>query len=165
MRALLDGLLEYSRVQARPLNQESVGLNRPVQHAIDNLTVLIQEKGAQILVGELPEVIGDEVQMTQLFQNLISNGIKFCQADRPTIRISARQLEGRWVVDVADNGIGIDPAHHSRIFQIFQRVNGRSEYPGTGVGLSVCNRIMLRLNGCIGLDSALGKGSTFHLYF
>lgn len=165
MRALLDGLLDYSRVQAKDLSQESIKLVIPVQQAIDNLAVMIQETNADIQIGELPEVVGDGAQLMQLFQNLISNGIKFCKKDQPMILINARQVGEQWVVDVTDNGIGIDPSHHGRIFQIFQRLHSRSEFPGTGVGLSICYRIMQRLGGRIELDSEPGKGSTFRLYF
>lgn len=165
MRSLLDGLLEYSRVQSKGHTFEETHLKQPLQDALDNLSVLIRESGATIDVGPLPTVACDRNQMMQLFQNLISNAIKFCRPGPPKIRIRSRHSAGRWIVDVEDNGIGIDPAQFGRIFQIFQRLNGRDEYPGTGVGLAICNRIMDRHGGRIEVDSTPGEGSRFSLYF
>ncbi|MSQ97695.1 MAG: two-component sensor histidine kinase [Xanthomonadales bacterium] len=164
MRSLLDGLLEYSRVRSRDMVLEQIRLNKPVADAMANLAVLIGEREAQITVAALPEVCGDGVQLMQLFQNLINNGIKFCSAPPPKIAIGAHREEGRWVVEVSDNGIGIAPAHYQKIFQIFSRLHSREAYPGTGVGL-VCKQIMERLGGHIDVASMPGQGTTFKLCF
>jgi len=110
----------------------------------------------------LPTVMADGMQLVQLFQNLISNAIKFHGEERPRIHISAKQEENEWVLSVRDNGIGIDPEYHERIFLIFQRLHGRGEYAGTGIGLAICKRIAERHGGRIWVQSELGKGSTFY---
>lgn len=165
MRSLLDGLLEYSRVQSKTLRFEATDLAEPLRDALANLSMLIHESGADVDVGPLPVLECDRSQVMQLFQNLVSNAIKFCRDRKPAIRIRSRQIAGRWVVDVEDNGIGIDPAHYERIFQIFQRLHGRDEFPGTGVGLAVCARIMERHGGGIEVESEPGRGSRFSLRF
>lgn len=165
MRSLLDGVLDYSRVQTRSEPFVLVDLNKAVAEAIANLAVMIRERGAVITASQLPEIQGDSAQITQLFQNLIANGIKFCRDRPPRINIGARRENGHWQVRVGDNGIGIQPAHYAKIFQMFQRLHTREEYPGTGVGLTVCWRIMERHNGSIDLESIEGQGSTFTLNF
>jgi signal transduction histidine kinase len=106
-------------------------------------------------------VRGDRVQLAQLFQNLIGNAIKYRGVDPPDIRVSAVQNAGEWVLSVCDNGLGIDPAYHERIFGVFKRLHG-SEYPGTGIGLALCKRIVEKHGGRIWVESEKGKGSTFH---
>ncbi|HLF31631.1 MAG TPA: ATP-binding protein, partial [Xanthomonadales bacterium] len=165
MRSLLDGLLEFSRVQSRSLELKPVDLNASVAGAIANLMVLISERGAEINVTSLPEVQGDAAQLMQLLQNLIANGIKFCRDRSPKMDISAYREDGHWRVRVSDNGIGIEPAHYGKIFQMFQRLHSREEFPGTGVGLAVCKRIMERHGGSIEVESLQGQGSTFTLIF
>ena len=130
-----------------------------------NLAVLVHERGVEIHATQLPEVHADSAQMMQLFQNLIANGIKFCRDHPPRIDVSAHKEDGHWQVRVSDNGIGIDPEHHARIFQMFHRLHGRNEFPGTGVGLTVCQRIMERHGGSIEVESLTGQGSTFTLIF
>ena len=164
MRGLLDGLLYYSRVQTGAVTFAETSLELPLKDARDNLSLLISDSVAKIDVGSLPTLACDAGQMMQLFQNLLSNAIKFRGPEDPLIRIRSRKLEERWVVDVSDNGIGIEPVHFERIFQVFQRLNGR-EIPGTGIGLAVCNRIMERHGGRIEVSSQVGEGSTFSLYF
>lgn len=164
MRDLLDGLLSYSRVQTGGSTFAEIALNGPVQDALANIAMLQRESAASIDIGPLPVLPCDATQMMQLFQNLLSNAIKFRRAEPLSIRIRSRCVAERWVIDVEDNGIGIDPAHFQRIFQIFQRVNGR-EFPGTGVGLAVCSRIMERHGGHMEVASRLGEGSTFSLHF
>jgi signal transduction histidine kinase len=164
MRDLLDGLLSYSRVQSAGMSFAETALEDPLRDALANLAMLLRESAASINVGLLPVLPCDAAQMMQLFQNLLSNAIKFRRPVPLSIRISSRRMAERWVVDVKDNGIGIDPAHFQRIFQIFQRVNGR-EFPGTGVGLAVCSRIMERHGGHMEVASQVGEGSTFSLYF
>ncbi len=165
MRNLLDGLLEYSRVRSKGLVFEPIGLNRPAADAVANLAVLIHECGAEVSVAALPEISGDRNQLMQLFQNLIANGIKFCRTHPSKIGISSQRENGHWVVEVSDNGIGIDPAHYQKIFQIFSRLHARESYPGTGVGLAICKQIMERHGGRIEVESQLGEGTTFKLCF
>ncbi len=165
MRSLLDGLLDYSRIQTKSLDFGPVALGEPIADAIANLELLIKESGAVIKYSNLPEIHADRAQIMQLFQNLIANGIKFCRDKTPKIEISAHRDDGRWVVQVSDNGIGIDPAHYQKIFQMFQRLHTREEYSGTGVGLTICSRIMERHGGSIDVESLEGQGSTFFLNF
>ena len=144
---------------------EVIDLNNPVAGAIANLAVLIGETGAEIVVGSLPAIRGDETQMTQLFQDLVTNGIRFRSSQTPRIQIFAHREDGKPVVTVSDNGIGIDPAHYRRIFQIFQRQQDREGRPESGIGLAGCERIMERHGGHIELESAFGQGTVFKLKF
>jgi len=121
----------------------------------------IKESGVRVTHGPLPEVMGDDTQLVQLFQNLVGNAVKFRSAASPQIHISSAPADGHWQFSVKDNGIGIDPAQFERIFQIFQRLHTRSEYPGTGIGLAVCKRIVERHGGRIWVESQPGQGSTF----
>jgi PAS domain S-box-containing protein len=165
MRNLLEGLLEYSHVNSQGGAFERINLERCVAGALSNLTVLIGETAAKIDVGALPEVRADPSQVVQLFQNLLANAIKFCPHRTPSIRVEGRRERGCAIVTVSDNGIGIDPAHYERIFQIFQRLHGRGDFAGTGVGLAVCKRIMERHGGTIELESKRDEGTTFRLEF
>jgi len=165
MQDLLDGLLEFSRVQTCGDPFSKLDLTEAVEAAVNNLTVLIEDTGAQITIDPLCTVKGDKTQLMQIFQNLITNAIKFCQAPPPMIHISALREEDGWSVAVIDNGIGIDPKYFESVFQIFRRLHGRQKYAGTGVGLAICKRIMERHNGTINVQSEPGKGSTFTLKF
>jgi PAS domain S-box-containing protein len=165
MRNLLDGLLEYSRMRSKDMVLEQLNLNKPVADAMANLAVLIRESGTVICVAQLPDVRGDGSQLMQLFQNLIANGIKFHRDQPPKIDISSYSEGGRWVVEVRDNGIGIEPAHYQKIFQIFSRLHTREAYPGTGVGLAICKQIMERHGGRIEVWSQPGQGTSFKLCF
>jgi signal transduction histidine kinase len=161
MQRLIDDLLMYSRVGTRGKPFEPTDCNSVLDHTLVNLTTAIEESRAVITHGQLPTVTADEAQMVQLFQNLISNAIKFRGEDRPRIHISAKQNNSECALSVSDNGIGIDPEYYKRIFVIFQRLHGKNHYPGTGIGLAVCKRIVDRHGGRIWLESELGKGSTF----
>ena len=165
MQDLLAGLLEFSRVQTRGDPFSDLDLTVAVEAAVSNLSLLIEDTGAEITIDPLATVQGDKTQLMQLFQNLIANAIKFCKDPPPMIRIGAVQKDGGWSVAVKDNGIGIDPKNFERVFQIFQRLHARQEYAGTGVGLAVCKRIMERHNGAISVQSELGQGTTFTLIF
>jgi light-regulated signal transduction histidine kinase (bacteriophytochrome) len=124
---------------------------------------LIQEAGASVIYEELPAVIGDPTQVLQLFQNLIGNAVKFRSPARPCrIHVGVQKRAGRWEFSVRDNGIGIDPRQYERIFVIFQRLHTRDEYPGTGVGLAICKRIVERHGGRIWVESEPDQGSTFY---
>jgi signal transduction histidine kinase len=162
MQQLILDLLDYSRITTRgkefaPVNSENV-----LNEAILNLKVVIGENNAIISHEPLPTIMGDYSQLVQLFQNLLSNAIKFCGDDQPNINISA-EIEGdNWVFQVKDNGIGIEPQYHKRIFEVFERLHERSEYSGTGIGLAISKNIVERHGGRIWVESELNKGSTFY---
>lgn len=165
MRNSWDRQPEFSQVQSKTAPLEPVDLNKSVAKAISNLTVLIEERGAQVSVSVLPSIHGDGEQLVQLFQTLIANGIKFCHSRPPRIEVKAYKEAGRKFIQVSDNGVGIEPAHYQRIFQIFQGTHSREEFLGSGGGLRVCQRIMEHHGGSIELESLAGQGSTFTLRF
>src|SRR5262249_52523091 len=130
--------------------------------ALSNLKVAVEESGAVVTQDPLPTVYADSGQLIQLFQNLIGNGLKFRGPASPRIHVGAREKNGEWVLSVSDNGIGIEPQYFERIFVIFQRLHTREEYPGTGIGLALCKRIVERHGGRIWVESAPGQGATFY---
>jgi signal transduction histidine kinase len=162
MHTLLNDMLAYSRVSQsesrtlNPANCEAV-----LQSALLNLQATIKDSGAEITHDPLPIVLGDEIQLAQVFQNLISNAIKYRRDEPPRIHISASEQDCEWLFSVSDNGIGIDAQYHDRVFGIFKRLHGR-ELPGTGMGLAICKRIVERHKGRIWVESEVGKGSTFY---
>jgi len=163
MSLLISDLLEYSRItsQSKPLH--AVQAREAAALALKNLGPDISAAGAEIVVGDLPCVMAEHSQLVSLFQNLIGNAIKYRAADR-TLRlsVSAERVERQqWRFDIADNGIGIDPAYHEKIFEIFQRLDAASETQGTGIGLTLCRRIVHRFGGTIWLKSDPGEGTTF----
>jgi light-regulated signal transduction histidine kinase (bacteriophytochrome) len=162
MQQLIDGLLDYSRLNTLGKRFRVVDINDTVRKAIKTLEVAIEECGAQIMIADdLPEVYGDDTQLLQLFQNLIGNAIKFT-GDRPQqIAVTATERGNLWEFSVSDTGIGIETKHIERIFLIFQRLHSREDYPGTGIGLAVCKRIVGRHGGTISVVSQPGEGSTF----
>jgi signal transduction histidine kinase len=166
MQALINDLLSFSRVGRVSRPEEAVALDDIVRQALDNLTTLREETGAEVDVADLPEVSGDRTQLIQLFQNLIGNAIKFRRPDvPPRVAIGARRDGGEWVFHCADNGIGIEPRYADRIFLIFQRLHPRDEYTGTGIGLALCKKIVEYHGGRIwlGTDEPGGApGTTFH---
>jgi light-regulated signal transduction histidine kinase (bacteriophytochrome) len=163
MSQLITDLLAYSRVATKGKNPVPVDANLPLEAALANLRGSIEEAGATVTHDELPSVVGDVSQLTQLFQNLIGNAIKFRSPDRPCqVHIDAEKKEGKWVFAVRDNGIGIDPKQNDRIFVIFQRLHTREKHPGTGIGLAICKAIAERHGGRIWVESKLGEGSTFY---
>ncbi len=161
MQTLINDLLAYSRVMrlGRPL--APVNARDIFDAAVQNLEQAIEESGAQVTCGALPRLHADQTQMIQLFQNLLGNGIKFRGRGRPEVRVEAGRQDEFWRFSIRDNGIGIDPQFSDRIFVIFQRLHGRSEYPGAGIGLSICKRIVERHGGRIWVESQPGQGSTF----
>ena len=161
MKILINDLLEYSRVGTRGRPLEPVESSSALEHALSNLQVTIKERKAKVTHERMPRVQGDINQLSQLFQNLISNGMKFCDEKRPEIHISSVQVGESWVMSVSDNGIGIDPQHNDRIFGMFKRLHGRGEYPGTGIGLAICSKIVERHTGKIWVESEPGNGATF----
>jgi signal transduction histidine kinase/HAMP domain-containing protein len=162
MQQLINDLLAYSRVGTRGKSFEPIDSKNVYERAVDNLKVAIEESGAMILCDPLPRVMADASQLMQLLQNLIGNGIKFSGEGPPRINVSAEKKEEEWIFSVRDNGIGIDPEHQERIFQIFQRLHSRSEYPGTGIGLAVCKKIVERHGGRIWVESKPNRGSIFY---
>jgi PAS domain S-box-containing protein len=161
MKVLIDDLLAYSRAGAGALVRRRVDCQKLVQSALADLDRVVVESGAQVTVEELPVVEGDSGQLALLFQNLLSNALKFVAEDvPPVIRVSAVRTGDAWCFTVADNGIGIPEVHRDRVFVMFKRLHGRSEYPGTGIGLALCHKIVNRLGGKIWLETAAaGPGS------
>lgn len=162
MQALINDLLTYSRVGAKPKVLEPVDCQLVLDQVIADLVVSIEENGATITHGGLPTVVGDPSQLRQLFQNLIGNAIKFRSVQAPQIHVSAERNENEWTFSVRDNGIGIDPQYKDRILVIFQRLHPRGDYPGTGIGLAVCKRIVERHGGRMWVESEVGKGAAFY---
>jgi PAS domain S-box-containing protein len=163
MHGLINDLLTYSRVGTHGKSFEPTDCNVVLEEALMNLEMTIQETDAEITHDDLPVVTGDRVQLMQLFQNLLGNGIKFRQEEtRPQIHVGVERQGGEWVFSVRDNGIGIAPEHFERIFLIFQRLHGRSKYEGTGIGLAVCKKIVERHGGRIWVESEPDEGSMFH---
>ncbi|NOZ00849.1 MAG: HAMP domain-containing protein [Deltaproteobacteria bacterium] len=161
MQDLITDLLAYSRVGTRGGTFKEVAMGDAFDIAADNLSIRIKDSDAIVTRDEMPRLMADEVQITQLFQNLLLNALKYRSEASPMIHASARQGDGEWVFSVRDNGIGIDPKDQERIFIIFQRLHARDEYSGTGIGLAVCKRIVERHSGRIWVESEPGKGSTF----
>jgi light-regulated signal transduction histidine kinase (bacteriophytochrome) len=162
MQRLINDLLQYSRVGSRGKPFTPVALDGVLAQALDNLQVVIAETDARITHDPLPVVLGDETQLVQLLQNLIGNAIKF-RSNRPIeIHIGASHDGVYSVVSVTDNGIGIESQYADRIFTIFQRLHGRDEYPGTGIGLAICKKIVERHGGRIWFDSEPDVGTTFY---
>jgi PAS domain S-box-containing protein len=162
MQGLITDLLAFSRVGTQGGAFAPADLNALLSNALNNLQVTITESGAKITSDPLPTLPVDGTQIAQLFQNLIGNAIKFRSERAPEIQVGARQEEERWLFWVRDNGIGIEPQYSGRIFQIFQRLHTRKQYPGTGIGLAICKKIVERHGGEIWVESQLAQGSTFY---
>ena len=162
MQSLINDLLDFSRVTTKAKEFEPTNCEEILDNVLSSLEVVIKESGATVSHDPLPEINADSTQIAQVFQNLISNAIKFRSEKPPEIRISARQEADHWLFSVKDNGIGIDPKYSERIFEVFKRLHKREEYPGTGIGLSICKKIVERHGGSIWVDSKPGKGSTFY---
>ncbi len=161
MQEMINDLLTYSRITTRGKSFELHSLEKILDRVLANMSPTIERKNADVTRSPLPELTCDESQIHRLFQNLISNAIKFCNRPRPVIRISAEEQKDHWLLSVKDNGIGIDPLHQETIFKIFQRLHGKGRYPGTGIGLAICQKIVERHEGKIWVESKPGKGSTF----
>jgi len=161
MRQLIEDLLTYSRASREPIVRAPTPVDTVLDEALGNLELIISERHVQIVRGSMPTVIGQHGALVQLFQNLTSNAIRFGPAEGAKVEFRSRKQKGEWVFSIVDNGIGIDPRHFNKIFELFQRLHPRAEYPGTGIGLAVCKRIVERHGGRIWVESELGKGSTF----
>jgi len=161
MERLISDLLAYSRVGTRHGDLSPMNLDGVLDTALRNLHTLIMSTEAKVTRDALPTVAVDGTQIMQIFQNLIGNAIKFRSERPPEIHVGAQKQTGRWVFSVRDNGIGIEPQYFERIFQIFQRLHSRRHYPGTGIGLAICKKMVERHGGEIWVESEPGKGSTF----
>lgn len=162
MQRLIQDLLQFSRVTTMPRPFVDVDLSAIVAEVLDDLSVEREESGVNLEVGTLPTISADPLQMRQLFLNLISNAIKFRREGvTPSVRVSGEVVGNRARITVADNGIGFDPRYAARIFRVFERLNGRNEYPGTGIGLALCQKIVTRHHGEISAESQPGAGATF----
>ena len=161
MQQLIDDLLKYSRVGTRAKTFVTLDCSQVVAQVLHNLQVTVRETGANVVVEALPTIQADETQILQLFQNLVANAIKFHREAAPEVRIWAERDGAAWRFGVADNGIGIEPQYEERVFVIFQRLHSREEYPGTGIGLAVCKKIVQRHGGRIWFESTPGVGTTF----
>ena len=162
MQTLLHDLLEYSRVGTRGKPFSPVNCEHVVEQAMANLKIAIKECSASVSYDTLPTVIGDEGQLVRLFQNLIGNALKFRKDEAPQVHITAQRRNNIVTFSIKDNGIGIDPQHSQSIFEIFRRLHTREEYPGTGMGLAICKKIVERHGGHISVQSQPGQGSTFY---
>jgi light-regulated signal transduction histidine kinase (bacteriophytochrome) len=161
MQALINDLLAYSRLGTKARPFVATDCNAVLETALGNLRLAIADSGAVITHDPLPTLMADASQLLQLFQNLIANAIKFRTDAPPRIEVRAERLDGTWRFSVSDNGIGIAPEYFSRIFVLFQRLHGRGAYPGTGIGLAICKKIVERHGGRIEVASVPGEGSTF----
>ncbi|HWP28143.1 MAG TPA: ATP-binding protein, partial [Chloroflexota bacterium] len=162
MQALINDLLAYSRVGTRGQEFEPTDANAVFDQVVTDLGAAIEEAQAVVTRDDLPTVVVDPSQFGQLLQNLLSNAIKFRGERPPRVHVSARLEDDAWLFSVSDNGIGIAPEYTDRIFVIFQRLHSRAQYPGTGIGLAICKKIVERHGGRIWVESTPGEGSTFY---
>ncbi|MEQ8785489.1 MAG: ATP-binding protein [Pirellulaceae bacterium] len=162
MQQLIDSLLDYSRVGSRAQSVEMVDVNEVLRDVLANLELVLEESGGRVTYDKLPTLPADRTQLLQLLQNLISNALKFRSERPPRVVVQAVRQGELWHFAVIDNGIGVDARHVDAVFEIFRRLHGREQYPGTGIGLALCKRIVERHGGKIWLKSQLGKGSAFH---
>jgi len=162
MKALIDEILAYSRVGTRGLKLQPVPAAAPLEAALANLKVQLEEASARVEADALPEVVADPTQLAQVFQNLIGNAIKFRSAAPPLIRVWAARQGDRWRLAVGDNGLGIPAGELERVFEVFQRLHSKEAYPGHGVGLAVCKKVVERHGGSIWAESGPGQGTTVH---
>lgn len=161
MQRLIDDLLSYSRVNTRGQPFIAVDSQSILGDALANLQSQIEETGAVVTNDALPKIKGDESQLLRIFQNLIENALKFRSSKSPRIHVSAKNQKKSWLFSIKDNGMGIDPKYKDKIFVIFQRLHSKTEYKGTGIGLTICKRIVERHGGQIWVESKLNEGSTF----
>ena len=160
MDTLIQDLLDYARVDSQPEPFRDSNLNEVLEYALGNLEIQLKEHEVSVEHGELPTVRGDQSQLVQLFQNLIANSVKFRSDEPCRIEVRTTQNETEWEIEISDNGIGIEPSHLDRIFTIFERLNPLERYPGSGIGLAVCKKIVERHGGRIWAESGPGTGTT-----
>jgi PAS domain S-box-containing protein len=165
MKALMDDLLLYSRIGRRELTKEQVSLDLALDDALANLAPAVRSSNATVLREPLPMILGDRAEMTQVFQNLIGNALRYrTEGVAPMVSVSARDEGEEWIVEVRDNGIGIEPQYFQRIFMIFQKLHPRDHSEGTGIGLAICKKVVERHGGRITVASELGRGATFAVH-
>jgi PAS domain S-box-containing protein len=163
MQGLIRDLLAFSRAGTSERQLHVTSSKDALAQALTNLRAAVDQSGAVIIFGSLPSIVSDERQLIQVFQNLVGNAIKYRGVETPTVEVSSMKNEnGEWTFSVKDNGLGIDAEYFDRIFVIFQRLHGREEFEGTGIGLAICKKIVERLGGKMWLESELGKGSIFY---
>jgi two-component system CheB/CheR fusion protein len=161
MQEMIKGILSYSQTESKHLAVGDIDLEATVERVLDNLKLSLEESRAVITKTELPVIRADEVQIFQLFQNLISNAVKFCDQLPPKVHVAVEKKDESWLFSIKDNGIGIAPDQRERVFDVFQRLNLREEFPGSGIGLSICHSIVKKHGGSIWVESEPGFGSTF----
>jgi signal transduction histidine kinase len=161
LHSLIRDLLEYSSVDARPLEVQAVNMDDVLDRALTLLDTEIRESGCAVTRDALPVVSGELTQLVQVLLNLIGNALKYRSTHDPAVHVSADRTDGAWRISVRDNGIGIEPRHASRIFEMFERLHNAQDYPGTGIGLALCRRVIQRHGGNMWVESEPGKGSTF----
>ena len=161
MGDMITHLLEYSRITTEGAEMEPIDANAVFEDVLKDLEPRIEETNAKITRDELPRVMADESQLRQVFQNLISNALKYSGDDPPEVDVSVERLEGHWQFSVADNGLGIDSAHHDKVFEVFETAHPRSDGSESGIGLALCERIVERHGGRIWVESEEGEGATF----
>ncbi len=162
MQQLINDLLSYSKVKTHSQPFTEIDMNTILKEVLKDLKYSIEESNVLFMYDDLPKIIGDRSQISQVFQNLISNGIKFNDKENPIIKISVESANNFWIFSIRDNGIGIEQKYHDSIFKIFKRLHSRKDYPGTGIGLSICKKIIKRHRGEIWTESIIGKGSVFY---
>jgi light-regulated signal transduction histidine kinase (bacteriophytochrome) len=161
LQILIKDLLEYSQIETKAKNIKPTDCSFIVEEAMSNLKTAMDESNAVVTYNKLPTIMSDPQQIISLFQNLIDNAIKFRSNKAPRVRISADRKGNEWIFSIRDNGIGIDPENFEKIFVMFQRLHGSADFPGTGIGLSICKKIIERHGGRIWVESEPGKGATF----
>lgn len=161
MRCLMQDLLSYSRIEFGDVFPSNVDLNEIVKLAMDSLSEVIFESGGVVAVGDVPNVRADSSQLLALFQNLISNSIKYHREDPSRIHISRRSHDSYYEFSIVDNGVGLEPAYRDQIFGVFKRLHSNAEYPGTGIVLAICKRIIDALGGRIWVEPSPGGAATF----
>ncbi len=162
MQMLINDLLHYSRVGTRGKDFVMTEFNAVLEKTLIDLKKAVEENSAKVVIDPLPSLMADGGQIGQLFQNLISNAIKFRGNEPPQIQVSSEKNKDKWIFSVRDNGIGVDPEYSSRIFEIFQRLHSKEDYPGSGIGLAICKKIVERHGGNIWVESEPAKGTTFY---
>ena len=162
MKSLIDGVLTFSRVESNAEEMEQVSCERVLQEVMIDLSVKLQERNARVTWGDMPLILAIPSQVRTVFENLISNGIKYCDHEVPQVEIEATLLTDKVRFSVKDNGIGVDKKYQDKIFIIFKRLHSRDQYGGTGIGLSICKKIIERHGGEISLESSPGEGTTFY---
>jgi len=161
LQAMIDGLLAFSRAGTRELKREPIDLDALFAEMLRDLQEAVATQRAEVALDKLPQVQGDPVQLAQVFRNLLTNALKFHGAEAPRVQVAATRREGAWAIAVSDNGIGIAAEDQERVFGVFRRLHGVDEYPGCGIGLAICKRVVDRHGGTIEVTSTPGEGSTF----